>query len=90
MSSATFGQKRFIPTAPDKGSFPLDHHNVCKRHMIQYMSCLRENQDDNSLCRELSKEYLKCRMDNDLMAKEDWKSLGFTDTNSQSTQNQKQ
>ncbi|CAH0398281.1 unnamed protein product [Chilo suppressalis] len=25
MSTMTFGQKQFIPTPPDKGSFPLDH-----------------------------------------------------------------
>lgn len=82
MSSATFNQKRFIPTPPDKGSFPLDHANLCKRHMIQYMSCLSKNRDDNSLCRDQAKEYLQCRMDNDLMAKEDWPSLGFSATDS--------
>ena len=25
MSANVFGAKKFIPTAPDKGSFPLDH-----------------------------------------------------------------
>lgn len=32
---------------------------------------------DNTKCREQSKTYLKCRMDNDLMTKEDWKALGY-------------
>lgn len=77
MSSTTFGQKRFIPTPPDKGSFPLDHENLCKQQMRQYMSCLRKNEVENTQCREFAKEYLKCRMDNNLMAKEDWKSLGY-------------
>lgn len=81
MSSVTFGQKRFTPTPPDKGSFPLDHENLCKIQMVKYMSCLRNNRDDNSLCREYAKEYLQCRMDNNLMAKEEWKHLGFTEAN---------
>lgn len=90
MSSATFNQKRFIPSPPDKGSFPLDHENLCKRQMINYMSCLRNNSDDNSLCRNQAKEYLQCRMDSNLMAKEDWKSLGFPEADSKSKQTPKQ
>lgn len=81
MSAATFGQKRFIPVPPDKGSFPLDHENLCKQHMTAYMNCLKNNLDDNSLCRTLAKNYLQCRMDNDLMAKEEWKMLGYRNTN---------
>ena len=77
MSSVTFGQKRFVPSAPDKGSFPLDHENLCKRVMLQYMKCLRLNKDNNSECREEAKSYLQCRMDNNLMAKEEWSKLGF-------------
>lgn len=84
MSSTTFGQKRFIPTPPDKGSFPLDHENACKLQMIKYMSCLRNNRSDNSECRIQAKDYLRCRMDNNLMAKEEWKSLGFSDLTSAS------
>lgn len=58
-------------------SFPLDHDNTCKTFMVQYMSCLRKNQDNNSRCRDEAKNYLSCRMDNELMAKEDWTNLGF-------------
>lgn len=79
----TFGKKSFIPTAPDKGSFPLDHEGVCKRSMISYMSCLRNNKNTNTSCRDEAKEYLQCRMDNNLMAKEDWAKLGFTDIEKQ-------
>lgn len=78
MSSMTFGQKSFKPVAPEKGSFPLDHDNVCKTLMLKYMKCLYTNQNDNSACREEAKEYLGCRMDNNLMAKEDWSKLGFS------------
>lgn len=79
MSSMTFGQKTFKPTPPDKGSFPLDHEGVCKKLMIKYMQCLRQNSNNNSACREESQSYLSCRMDNNLMAKEDWSKLGFAD-----------
>lgn len=79
MSSVTFGQKRFIPTPPDKGSFPLDHENVCKLQMIKYMSCLKKSRSDNAQCRIESKDYLQCRMDNGLMAREEWKHLGLAD-----------
>jgi len=73
------GQKIFIPKAPERGSFPLDHDSECKPFMIQYLRCLNDNQCDSSSCRQLSKDYLKCRMDRDLMAKEDFKHLGFKD-----------
>lgn len=77
MSTVTFGQKRFNPVPPDKGSFPLDHENACKAPMLQYMKCLQLHRDDSTVCREEAKKYLACRMDNNLMAKEEWKSLGF-------------
>lgn len=79
MASHTFSQKKFTPTPPDKGSFPLDHDNICKKLMLKYMNCLRINNDSNNKCREEAKNYLACRMDNDLMAKEDWTKLGFTE-----------
>lgn len=83
MSSMTFGQKVFTPTAPDKGSFPLDHEGVCKKLMIYYMSCLRKNNNNNTACREQAREYLQCRMNNNLMAKEDWSKLGFSNEENQ-------
>lgn len=78
MSTAmTFGQKQFIPTPPDKGSFPLDHEGLCKKTMTKYMKCLFNNNGDTAPCRTDAKEYLACRMENNLMAKEDWSKLGF-------------
>lgn len=79
MSAWNLGQKRFIPTPPDKGSFPLDHEGVCKQLMIEYMKCLRKSENNNSACREEAQKYLGCRMDNNLMAKEEWSKLGFND-----------
>lgn len=37
----------------------------------KYISCLKDEQDKHHLCRELSKDYLQCRMDRQLMASED-------------------
>lgn len=79
MSAQTFGAKRFVPTPPDKGSFPLDHDGVCKASYTTYMDCLRKNEFANTKCRLESKDYLDCRMNNNLMAKESWKSLGYSD-----------
>lgn len=78
MSSMTFGQKTFQPTPPEKGSFPLDHEGVCRKLMVSYIKCLYTNNNDNSACREEAKEYLGCRMENNLMAKEEWTKLGFS------------
>lgn len=47
--------------------------------MHRYMTCLRRTDMENANCRDLSKAYLKCRMDNGLMAKEEWKALGYED-----------
>ncbi|XP_053555503.1 cytochrome c oxidase assembly protein COX19 [Bombina bombina] len=80
MSTAmNFGSKTFKPRPPDKGSFPLDHFGECKSFKEKFMSCLRENHFQSSLCREESKEYLECRMDRQLMAKEPLEKLGFKD-----------
>ncbi|XP_008191093.1 cytochrome c oxidase assembly protein COX19 [Tribolium castaneum] len=77
MSSMTFGQKTFTPTPPEKGSFPLDHDGVCRKLMINYMKCLNVNNNDNSACRVEARDYLACRMENNLMAREEWKKLGL-------------
>lgn len=41
------------------------------------MACLQNNRDDNSLCRDEAREYLGCRMEHNLMAKEEWTKLGY-------------
>jgi len=79
MTSQIYNQKKFIPTAPEKGSFPLDHESLCKKHFLIYASCLRRNDNDNGKCRLEAKDYLGCRMDNNLMEKTEWEKLGFSD-----------
>ena len=71
------GTKIFTPKPPAKGSFPLDHFGDCKDIMSKYMQCLSYSRLKASLCHHIAKDYLQCRMDNDLMAKEDLKYLGF-------------
>ncbi|XP_053734860.1 cytochrome c oxidase assembly protein COX19 [Synchiropus splendidus] len=80
MSTAmNFGSKSFTPRAPDKGAFPLDHFGECKSFKEKFMTCLRENAFDNSKCRLQSRDYLECRMEHQLMAKEPLEKLGFKD-----------
>ncbi|PYH92110.1 cytochrome c oxidase assembly protein Cox19 [Aspergillus ellipticus CBS 707.79] len=68
----------YKPTPPERGSFPLDHEGECKHLIRDYLKCLKSargvNDDD---CRKLAKGYLTCRMDNNLMAPDDFKNLGL-------------
>lgn len=76
----TGGSKIFRAKQPDKGSFPLDHDGECKEYMKRYMDCLKQNNNDNHSCRFESRDYLQCRMDRQLMAKENFGRLGFKDS----------
>ncbi|KAK3588931.1 hypothetical protein CHS0354_023691 [Potamilus streckersoni] len=51
----------------------------CRAFMIKYMICLRDNNKETSQCRHESRDYLQCRMDRNLMKKEEMKKLGFGD-----------
>ncbi|KAL9917167.1 cytochrome c oxidase assembly protein COX19 [Glossina fuscipes] len=77
MTSHTFSQTKFTPVPPERGSFPLDHESLCKKYYLLYMSCLNRNEDQNSKCRQEAKEYLGCRMENQLMEATPWSKLGF-------------
>jgi len=78
MSSGQF-QSVFKPTPPLKGSFPLDRRGECKKFKEAFMNCMKDNKFDNEVCRNFSKEYLQCRMDKELMDKENFSKLGFKD-----------
>ncbi|KPV75613.1 uncharacterized protein RHOBADRAFT_13659 [Rhodotorula graminis WP1] len=64
---------------PLKGSFPLDHDGECKEFMVRYLKCMKAAKQQSTDCRHLSKDYLKCRMDHNLMEKTDFEALGFQD-----------
>ncbi|KAJ2706195.1 Suppressor of Sensor Kinase (SLN1) [Coemansia sp. IMI 203386] len=65
------------PTPPDRGSFPLDHGGECKELMTLYLDCLQTNRGSYKQCKKLSKEYLECRMQKQLMDRDEWQNLGF-------------
>ncbi|ORY66481.1 uncharacterized protein BCR38DRAFT_338865 [Pseudomassariella vexata] len=66
------------PTPPQRGSFPLDHDGECKHVMTSYLNCIKKVKGMNDeACRELAKGYLTCRMDKNLMAKDEFRNLGF-------------
>lgn len=70
--------RTWTPTPPERGSFPLDHDGECKEYMTKYLTCMKCTENKNAPnCRILAKQYLKCRMDNQLMEKSDWDSLGL-------------
>lgn len=66
------------PTAPERGSFPLDHLSECRRFAHEYRKCLERNSGTTSACRQEAREYLKCRMQKGLMAVDDWRNLGLS------------
>ncbi|PQE06466.1 cytochrome c oxidase assembly COX19 protein [Rutstroemia sp. NJR-2017a WRK4] len=68
------------PAPPERGSFPLDHDGECKDVMKTYLGCMRKVRGMNDPeCRDLAKAYLACRMDRNLMARDEFKNLGFAE-----------
>ncbi|KAK6455430.1 uncharacterized protein RJT20DRAFT_128662 [Scheffersomyces xylosifermentans] len=68
----------WTPTPPERGSFPLDHDGECTEYMNRYLQCMRFTENKNAPnCRILAKQYLSCRMDNQLMEQSTWDSLGL-------------
>ncbi|CAI4047138.1 hypothetical protein SUVZ_12G0390 [Saccharomyces uvarum] len=66
------------PTPPERGSFPLDHDGDCTKHMQEYLKCMQLVQNENAMnCRLLAKNYLRCRMDHQLMDYDEWSHLGL-------------
>jgi cytochrome c oxidase assembly protein subunit 19 len=78
MSSTSMGRSKQVVQPPQRGIFPLDHMAECKAHMQAYVDCLEVNRDVHHKCRDLSRQYLQCRMDRGLMAKEDLDAMGYS------------
>ena len=79
MTTNTFSQKIFVPKPPIQGSFPLDHDGACKQEMLEYMLCINREKNDNSKCRVQARDFLDCRMKQNLMDKRDLQTLGYKD-----------
>ena len=71
MSGMSFSSGKQHVKPPQRGIFPLDHDSECKPAMEKYLECLKQERDLHYKCRDLSKEYLQCRMERQLMAQED-------------------
>ncbi|KAI9204328.1 uncharacterized protein BJ171DRAFT_505503 [Polychytrium aggregatum] len=79
MSMGSSWQQFSRSVPPERGSFPLDFHALCKDNALKYMKCLKENQGNSSACREMTKLYLECRMANKLMDRDSLANLGFSE-----------
>ncbi|WIA12178.1 hypothetical protein OEZ85_012249 [Tetradesmus obliquus] len=75
--SAFGGPRGASAKPPEKGIFPLDHFGECKQVADAYLKCLKQHARDAVACQELAKKYLQCRMERNLMARQDLKELGF-------------
>ncbi|CAA3018080.1 cytochrome c oxidase assembly protein COX19-like [Olea europaea var. sylvestris] len=71
------GNRGLSPVPPEKGVFPLDHMHLCDQEKKDYINCLKSAGHKSENCRHLSKKYLECRMERNLMAKQDISELGF-------------
>jgi len=75
-----WGGSRVQAKPPERGVFPLDHDGECKAHMKDFLACLRQSNSDHFPCRHLSAKYLECRMEKELMAKDDLNNIGLGET----------
>ncbi|KAK7265096.1 hypothetical protein RJT34_32712 [Clitoria ternatea] len=75
------GNRGLRPVPPEKGIFPLDHMHLCDLEKVEYLNCLKTGSHQSQKCREFSKKYLECRMEKNLMAKQDLAELGFKESN---------
>ena len=80
---------RMAISAPDKGSFPLDHFHECEEHAIRYNACLDKHQLMPKRCQKFQINYIECRMKHGLMGKDKIENLGFTQVNTWDNEEQK-
>ena len=73
------GAGKQVVRPPQRGIFPLDHGAECRDKMEIYLECLKGSKEVHHMCRDYSKDYLRCRMDKQLMANENLDQLGYSD-----------
>ena len=78
------GNRGARPVPPEKGVFPLDHQHECDVEKKEYLACLKTSGYQSENCRIFSKKYLQCRMEKNLMARQDLSQLGFLEDTSPS------
>jgi cytochrome c oxidase assembly protein subunit 19 len=79
MSFTSMGSSKQVVRPPQRGIFPLDHFRECQEPMEVYVKCMKENRDAHYKCRDLSRQYLQCRMDRGLMSKENLDDMGYSE-----------
>mmetsp|Transcript_9567 Transcript_9567/g.14423 ORF Transcript_9567/g.14423 Transcript_9567/m.14423 type:complete len:120 (-) Transcript_9567:149-508(-) len=81
MASMNFSSGKQYVRPPQRGIFPLDHFSECKPQKESYLTCLKSPtaKSQHNKCREFSKQYLECRMEKELMAKEDLNDMGYSE-----------
>ena len=78
MSQGSSWQQFSNASAPERGAFPLDRDHICSKFVVEYLNCLKLNKRNHTPCRDLSRSYLECRMQNNLMETDEMKNLGFS------------
>ncbi|EDO07225.1 Cytochrome c oxidase assembly protein COX19 domain protein [Babesia bovis T2Bo] len=68
---------RLTAIPPDRGSFPLDHEGLCKDVSERYLRCVKQLRGNAFDCRSLAAEYMKCRIENNLLVEEPLSNFGF-------------
>ncbi|EYU21485.1 hypothetical protein MIMGU_mgv1a017475mg [Erythranthe guttata] len=51
--------------------------HLCDLEKKDYIGCLKSTGHQSDKCRQFSKKYLECRMEKNLMARQDMSELGF-------------
>lgn len=73
------GSSKQVVRPPQRGIFPLDHMAECRETMQRYLDCLQAHKDVHHQCRDLSRQYLECRMERGLMSRENLDDMGYGD-----------
>ena len=81
MNSQTRNAKTQVGAGPQRGSFPLDHLHECDVTIEKYFVCMKTNKYFPQKCREEMRSYLDCRLDKNLMTKDDYRAANLPDPN---------
>ncbi|KAL0341993.1 UNVERIFIED_CONTAM: Cytochrome c oxidase assembly protein COX19 [Sesamum calycinum] len=74
-AGGAFGGNRGQDQCRPKKEFSL--WTICIYEKKEYINCLKTSGHKSEKCRQFSKKYLECRMEKNLMAKQDMSELGF-------------
>lgn len=61
-----------------------DSTGDCKAIVKEYLACVKRSRGSNDQCRHLARQFLECRMEHGLMARDEFANLGFVDADPKS------